>query len=825
MELVEGPTLADRLAGGSLSIDESLSIARQIAEALEEAHEKGIVHRDLKPQNVKASIEGKVKVLDFGLAKAMEPAGAASGSGLPSGGSVNLTHSPTLTSPALGTVAGVILGTAAYMSPEQARGGAVDKRADIWSFGVVLWEMLTGSRLFAADTVSDTLAGVLRQEIDFGGLPAEVTSAIRSLLRRCLERDPKRRLRDIGDARLAIDDVLAGRLDLQSDSGTAVSAPVPLWRRAVPWTIAVIGLVLAGLSYLHSGGTSPGGMSGVSPSPATAFGVELPPGFVIAGNDAPVLDLSRDGRTLVFVADGPKGAQLFRRSLDRVGSEPIDGTAGAQHPFLSPDASWVGFYVGGRIRKVPIAGGTPVDLTSVGAVRGATWAEDGWIVFTPTYSSGLVKMRESGGAPVPLTELDASRKERTHRWPSVVPGTPWVLFTVNVSSSPSIYDDARIEAVRLDTGGRKVVYEGAWMARFAPPATLLVQRRGSLLALPFDPEKAEVTGPEQTVVEGVGGEPSSAAGYFAAGAGGTLAYVPSEAISTEKTIARVEADGSETVLPMPPRNYWYPRLSPDARTLALDIGSGQGTDDDIWLYEIATNHLSRLTLQPASLVPVWSPDGRWIAFGGATSGRDAIIFRKRADGSGGEERIWKGHDFTLPMSWSPDGKSIVASDNTPETHANLISVAGGEARPLVPAAGSQWGVDFSPDGHFVAYTTSESGIDEVLVSTFPEGGSKWQISVDGGGQPAWSRDGKRILFIHDEAVYAVDVETAGGFRASTPHELFRGPYVLRTAPFRNYDVGPGGTFYFVRRRTDVAPARWLEVVLGWRAKVGSAAGR
>ncbi len=280
---------------------------------------------------------------------------------------------------------------------------------------------------------------------------------------------------------------------------------------------------------------------------------------------------------------------------------------------------------------------------------------------------------------------------------------------------------------------------------------------------PFDPEKAEVTGSEQTVVEGVGGEPSSAAGYFAAGAGGTLAYVPSEAISTEKTVARVEADGSETVLPMPPRNYWYPRLSPDARTLALDIGSGQGTDDDIWLYEIATNHLSRLTLQPASLVPVWSPDGRWIAFGGATSGRDAIIFRKRADGSGGEERIWKGHDFTIPMAWSPDGRSIVASDNTPETHANLISVAGGEARPLVPAAGSQWGVDFSPDGRFVAYTTSESGIDEVLVSTFPEGGEqvadpRWTE----GGQPAWSRDGKRILFIlRRGGVRRRSYETAG----------------------------------------------------------------
>jgi len=726
-------------------------------------------------------------------------------------------NSPTLTA-AHGTQLGVILGTAAYMAPEQAKGLAVDKRADIWAFGVVLWEMLSGRKLFDAETVPETLGAIFRQEIDLDALPALTRVAVRRLLERCLERDPKKRLRDIGEARIALAQPMSA-----APGEAAPRAPAARGPRWLPWLLAALGLGVAALSLLRPG--PPSAPTAAAATEATAFGVELPSGYVIAGNDASVLDLSREGRTLVFVADGPEGAQLFRRSLGQVGSEPIEGSAGAQHPFLSPDARWVGFYVGSKIRKLPLGGGTPVDLASIGAVRGATWTDDGWIVFTATYSSGLVKMRESGGEPVPLTELDPSRKERTHRWPNAIPGTPWVLFAVNVSSSPSFYDDARIEAVRLDTGERKTVYEGAWMARFAPPATLLAQRRGSLLALPFDPARAEVTGPEQTILEGVGGEPSSGAGYFAAGAGATLAYVPAQAVSTEKTIARVALDGKETVLPMPPRNYWYPRISPDGRTLALDIGSGSGNDDDIWLFELAAGRLARFTLQPASLVPTWSPDGRWIGFGGAQAGRDGVLFRKRADGTGGEERIWQGNDFTLPMDWSPDGRTIAVTDSTIDVDAVAVTVDSGAARPLVEAAGNQWGVVFSPDGRHIAYVTTETGINEVFVTTFPEGGGTWQVSVDGGEQVTWSRDGKRLYYIHDEALFAVDVETAGGFRAGTPRELFRGPYLLRTAPNRNYDVDANDRFYFVRRRTDVAPDRWLEVVLGWPAKLAESGGR
>jgi len=808
MELVEGPTLADRLEQGSLSIDESLSVARQIAEALEEAHEKGIVHRDLKPQNIKASLAGKVKVLDFGLAKAMDPVGTASGA--PSAS--QLAASPTLTLGA--TVQGVILGTAAYMAPEQARGMPVDKRADIWAFGVVLWEMLAGETLFAAETVTDTLADVLRRKIDLDRLPAETPAAVRRLVARCLERNPKERLRDIGEARIALEH--PGEPAPRSADGAAAPR-TSAWRRFLPWGVAAAGLGLALLSSIA--GRESGTPTTRAASSLVAFGVRLPEGLVLAGRDVPVMDLSRDGRTLVFVGDGEDGQKLYRRSFDRVGIEVIQGTEGAADPFLSPDARWVGFYAGGRVRKVALEGGSPVVLATVNADRGATWTDRGWIVFTDSYTGGLFRVREAGGSSEPLTELDPKRSERTHRWPTQIPGTPWVLFSVGISASPSFYDDARIEAVNLDTRERHTVYEGAWMARYAPPDHLLLQRRGSLVELGFDPAAARAEGQERLVLEGVGGEASSGAGYFAAGAGEALAYVPAEALTDEKAVALVAPGGEEKLLPLPARNYWYPRFSPDGRRLAIDIGSGQGTDDDIWLYELGTERFSRFSFTRPSVHPAWTPDGRWIAYGGAGPSRASTLFRKRSDGTGAEEKIWTGNDVVLPIDWTIDGGAVAVTNTIGELDAYLVTLGSGEARELAPAPGSTWGTDFSPDGRYMAYTSNESGRAEVIVSTFPEGDGKWQVSVDGGMAPVWSRDGSRLYFIKDDATWSLDVETEPTFRAGTPVEVLRGPYILNTAPFRNYDVGPDGRFVFVRRRTDVQAPRQLEVLVGWTSKL------
>ncbi len=798
MELVEGPTLAERMARGALSVEECCAIAGQIAEALEEAHERGIVHRDLKPQNVKAPLEGRVKVLDFGLAKALDP---TTGKGSSPSASPILMNSPTLT--AAGTQLGMILGTAAYMAPEQAAGKSVDRRADIWAFGVILWEMLSGRRLFDGETVPETLGAVFRQEVSFDALPPTLPGAVRRLVERCLERDPKLRLRDIGEARI----VLAGRLAPDGSAPAGLAKAAPAWRRALPWTLAALAAASALALALRP-------QVPRAPLPPVAFGVTLPPGHVLARDEAPVLDVSPDGRTLVFVADGPNGHQLFRRRLERVEVEPIEGTTGALQPFFSPDGRWVGFYADSKIQKVALAGGAPVQITTVNAYRGATWSEGGWIVFTPSYSRGLFRVRDTGGEPEELTRVDSERKERTHRWPSALPGSPWVVYTVGVSTSPSYYDDSRIDAVRVDTGERKTLHQGAWMARFAPPGELLFQRRTSVTAVAFDPLAAEIRGPERSVLEGVGGEASSGAGYVAAGGGGTLAYVPAEALSSETGIVLVGEGGEEEALALPKRTFWYPRFSPDGKTLALDAGSGQGTDDDIWLFDLPGSRLSRFTFTPASLAPVWSPDGRWLAYAASGGDRETSVFRKRFDGVGEEERLWNAGDVVLPSSWRPDGMAIAVTNSTGEINSFLVGMAGGEPPLLADAPESQWGVVFAPDGRHIAYTSTETNVDEIFVSTYPEGRGKWQVSIDGGQQPVWSRDGRRLFFIHDDAIWAVEIDVDEGFRAGTPAEILRGPFILRTAPIRNYDVGPDGRFALVRRRTDVVAARQLEVVIG-----------
>ncbi|MCM2270561.1 MAG: serine/threonine-protein kinase, partial [Thermoanaerobaculia bacterium] len=805
LELVEGPTLADRLAQGALPLAETRAVARQIAEALEEAHEKGIVHRDLKPQNVKVTADGKVKVLDFGLAKALEssPSSAPSAS--------QLAQSPTLTFGA--TQMGMILGTAGYMSPEQAAGKTVDRRTDIWAFGVVLWEMLAGRRLFDGDSVPETLGAVFRQEIDFGALSAETPPALRQLVERCLERDPKARLRDIGEARIALADPRGGSLLASAPSAAAAAPPPPKESRSSVWPwalVAIAAVAIPASSWLRPRAATP------APARLVAVGISPPASHALAGSEAPILDLARDGGAVAFEAEGPHGRQLFLRRLERAEVEPLAGTGGATQPFFSPDGRTLGFFAGGRLRKLTLAGGAIADVVKVGAYRGATWTENGWIVFTPAYSAGLSKVREAGGRVEAVTTVDPAKGERTHRWPTALPGSPWIVFSVGLSNSPNVYDDARIEAVNLDTGERKTIYEGAWMARFAPPSTLLVQRRAALFALPFDPQRAERTGEERVLLDNVGGESSSGAGYFAAGAGGVLAYAPAAALVDETEVVIVEPDGRQTRLPLPVRRYWYPRFSPDGRSLALDIGSGQGGDDEIWRYDLATQGLSRVTFENGSALPAWSPDGASVAYTGGAGERINSIFRKRVDGGAGEQKIARGNDLISVADWLPDGRALIVGDlEAGELGLFRLPLDGGASQPIVAAAGDQYSGSLRPGGGWLAYTSVETGVDEIFVSTYPEGGGKWQVSTDGGQLPVWTRDGKSVLYVQGDVVWAVDVDATNGFRAAAPRELLRGPYILRTAPFRNYDAGPGGRLVFVARRTDVPASRQLEVLVGW----------
>jgi Tol biopolymer transport system component len=823
MELVEGPTLADRLAQGSLSIDESLSIARQIAEALEEAHEKGIVHRDLKPQNVKASIEGKVKVLDFGLAKAMEPAGAASGSGSPSGGAVNLTHSPTLTSPALGTMQGVILGTAAYMSPEQARGGAVDKRADIWAFGVVLWEMLTGRRLFASDTVSDTLAGVLRQEVDLGALPAEVPPAIRRLLRRCLERSPKNRLHDIADARIVLDEVLSGRDAAEAPSASVEVGETPgrrLRLAALAVVLLAVGVAAGWLLRPRAPAVS---------APDSRWTLALPDGYSLSTADVPQLALSRDGKELAAVVVGENGvSQLLVRRSDEFEPRLLDGSEGAVAPFFSPDGDWVGFFRDDALMKIPVGGGPSVRLASLtNQSRGGTWSTDGWIYFVGGFAEALSRVPENGGKVEAVTQLDAKRAERTHRWPEVLPDGGAVLFTCDTQASTEYYDDARIEAVRPATGERTVLIEGASQARYAPGGHLVFARGGSLYSVSLDPRTLEVRGSPVVVAQGVATNVGSGAVQFAIAQSGAALWSPG-GLSASYGVVWVDRKGVESPVDIPPGPYNELSLSPDGTRLAL-VG-GPGGISDLWVADLGRGALTRLTSGVQVRSPTWSPDGTRIAYGavmeGAGEGRMRIDWRP-ADGSRGAETLVKESPGAYPSSFTPDGKVLIFDQyqdaaNNRSTVLALPVGGGGHARALTEGPYANTAGVVSPDGRWLAYVSDESGQSNIYVRPYPEGPGRWQISTLLGVEPHWSRDGRELFYRVDAVLYRVAIDTSHGFSAGRPERYL--DRVASGGEVKSYSFSPDGSRLFTLRTPEGSGARRvLYLDLGFARRLDSLA--
>jgi hypothetical protein len=813
MELVEGEDLAARIARGPLPLEEALPIAQQIAQALEAAHERGIVHRDLKPQNVKLTADGTVKVLDFGLAKAMDAVGGSASAELAR--SPTIMNSPTLT--AAGTQLGVILGTAAYMAPEQARGGVVDKRADVWAFGVVLHEMLTGRSLFAGPTVSDTLAGVLKTEIDWRALPAATTPAIRTLLRRCLERNPKNRLHDIADARIVIEEVLRG----DAEAGAmATPGPAPARRFALlPWAITALAVALAAVIGLRGGARPP-----AAPRPLTTFGVLVPHQQFLTRSQSPLLDLSADGRTLLFVAEGDRRPMIFRRSFDRMAVHSVDGTEGAEQPLLSPDGRWIAFFAGGMLRKVPVEGGAAVALAEARAPRGASWAPDGSIVYSPVFNSALFRLGSTGGTPSAVTELDTAKGERSHRWPQVLPDGRTVLFTVGLVTSPGDYDGAQIEALRLDSGERRVVLRGARMARYSATGYLVYQRGAMLLAVRFDPQRLETLGEPFTFQDGVGGDTSSGAGYFAVSAAGTVAVVPEAAIPSDRVLVLVDHAGRETELAAPPAAFNQPSFSPDGRRIAFAIGGGSAGDDDVYVFELATARLQRLTFGLGHGLPAWSADGERLVYTNGRSGETGM-FTKRADGSGEEVQIYKTPGVNLANGWLADGR-LVITDAGGTFDIRVLDPSSGTVSPLFASpTAAEYGASISADGRYIAYTSTETGTDEIFVETYPPGRGKWQVSSAGGQSPVWSRDGREIYFIAGESLMAVPIETREVFRAGVPRQLFAGRYDLGTPPGRTYDVGPDGRFVLIKRTFVASAPRELLVIDGWTAADPAAAPR
>ncbi len=794
MELVEGPTLAARVAQSAMPVEEALAIAKQIAEALEYAHERGIIHRDLKPANIKFTPDGGVKLLDFGLAKALADE-------KPSG---DMSTSPTLSMAA--TRAGLILGTAAYMSPEQARGKAVDRRADIWSFGVVLFEMLSGKQIFGGETVSDSMAAVITREPDWDGLPAGVPQRVRQLLRRCLAKDPKQRLQAIGEARIALEN--AGAMEAESPAAARVSGASG-WRTALPWAVAgALTLALAFAVLKWRAAAQP------TPVPRMHFAVQAPPDWSMTLVNYPPLALSPDGSRLAFIALRDTNRQIFVRNIDSLEAVALTGTDGAQDLTFSPDGQWIAFFADLKLKKIPVAGGPPHVLAEASSdPRGLTWAEDDSIIFSTGATVGLMRVAATGGVPQPLTTLNAAAGERTHRWPHAVAGGGSVIFTVGTLTSSEFYDDANIEAVSLATGQRHVVLQGASMARQAP-GCLIYGRGGILYAAPFDSQDATVSGQGTPLIQNVGGDSSSGAVGFSVSGRGSIAYVPGGAELLGVNLAWADRSGKMELLKGGPQKFWDVSPSPNGQQIVMTITEGRTSD--IWTKDVATGAMNRMTFAGTNRSPVWTRDGKRLIFASTQGGTHFQLHSMPADGSRPPELLVPSPVQVLPNSVSPDGRVLAVNylKEGDDSDIYMLSLEGERKfTPFFAEKGDQYQATFSPDGRRLAYTSAETGSFQVYVQPYPATGGRWQISVNGGRNPRWSANGTE-LFYETGVIMAVKVDTKAGFRAGTPVPLFGGFHVFPGAEW-NFDVSRDARFLVSRRDAKKEDVTQINVLLNW----------
>jgi len=828
MELVDGHGLDEIIRSNAelrttnaelcpgLPLDRALAIVRQIATALEAAHDQGIIHRDLKPANVKVREDGAVKVLDFGLAKAFAADAESAASGV--------SNSPTLT--ARSTQLGMILGTAAYMAPEQAKGRPVDRRADVWALGVVFFEMLAGRRVFEGDDVSDVLASVLKSEPDWTTLPADLPGPVRRLLKRCLEKDPKRRLRDVAEGMLQLDEGLAaggttssfGTMppELRSSNSELRTSAKPFWRRALPIvaTAAATALAVAGLDRW---------MTPPAAAPVPARFLHTPPGAAPLFPSVTHRDLaiSPDGRTIAYLVGNPGSAQvaIYIRPIGQTDAVPLRGAQPAVGPFFSPDNEWVGFVEQGdqtSIKKVSILGGPSVPVTKAkGQVLGATWTTNGTIVFG-TRGGLLYRVGDAGGEPVELTTFEAG--ETDHVWPSAIPGTSVVLF-VAASGNSATMINAQIAAIDLASGRSVRLKVPGSNPRYAPTGHLVYATPdGSLRAMVFDPSTMEVKGNPVPVAEGVGIKPSGAAN-FDVSADGHLVQTGAGALGAARTITWVDRTGRETAIAAPARNYFYARISPDGSRLSLD---SRDEEEDIWIWDLKRETPARLTdTRGADQYGLWMPDHR-LVFASAVTGR-IELFLHRPDGVGKPEQITDTAADKLipfPNAITPDGKQIIfrTTRGTPKNDLFVADIATRKVSQLLVTEHDERNAALSPDGGFMVFESDQSGgRTDVFIRPFPKMDTQVKVSTAGGTEPVWSSTTNEVFCLADNKLMAVPVRTSGGIEVGKPVALFDVANYFFGGLGRNYDVTRDGKRFVMVKNAVGEQSRSLPitVVLNW----------
>ncbi|HKR28318.1 MAG TPA: protein kinase, partial [Acidobacteriaceae bacterium] len=773
----------------------------QVAEALEYAHEHGVVHRDLKPANIKLTTEGDVKVLDFGLAKAM---GADDGSS-------DIANSPTL-SLAM-TEAGIILGTAAYMAPEQARGKHVDRRADIWAFGCVLYEMLTGQKAFDGETVSDVLASVIRSEPEWSALPADTPPPVRKLVRHCLAKDPKQRLQAIGDARLALEEAISGAdVDEVPSGPRPQSQPASLLRRSLPWALGILAVLFAAAAAWLA----------FQPRPEQSvmrFSVPRPEGQLDFGD----LSLSPDGHNLAFVASAApdQPSLLWVRPLDSLSPRQLQGTEGASMPFWSPDGQGIGFQANDRLKKIAVSGGPPVticdlrnlSLPSPDHHTAGAWNRDGVILFSNP--GGIYRVPDAGGTPTLLLPPDAAQNEGGFTLPDFLPdGRHFLVEMWTNSGGP------RIAVGSLDSRSLVDLGPTSSNAHYGPPGYLFYLDQSTLMARPFDASALHFTGPATPFAQNVGEFSGPNYGFFSVSSAGVMGYQPVPDRSMNKMVWFNRA-GQNLGTAAQPNIYSSPALSPDGNRLAVAVG--EHGKADIWTYDLKRGTASRLTFNPAYDVnPIWSHDGSRILF---TSDRRGAwnIYQKAASGLEKTQPVFEsaGQDKAL-NDLTSDGRYAIYDTAAGTTGTQLwVLPLFGERKPF-PFVQGMFGAasaQFSPNGRYVAYSTNETGRYEVYVQTFPQPTGKWEISTAGGAEPMWRHDGKELFYLSpDEKLMAVNVDTtSGAFQAGIPKELFQAQLVPLSYWRNIYVPSPDGQRFLMITPAGQTTPEPITVVVNWPA--------